>query len=144
MKSIFSHFFKSSLLNRVMRLIIVVVCLSYSAAASATNYYLKCKAAVATNSTGKGKVYIFKNEKTSNDAPDQGKETDETSDNWESTSQNRKVTLFAYPEKGYYHRVGLKTILPEILLEKVREKNTRNHMWQMYIRTQKIIKIIQQ
>lgn len=105
MKSIFSQFFKSSLFNRVMRLIIVVVCLSYSAAATAgTNYYLQCKAAVATNSIGNGKVYIYKNEKTSSDAPDEGLPTDETSGNWESTNQNRKVTLFAYPEEGYYHK----------------------------------------
>lgn len=104
MKSIFSQFFKSSLLNRVMRLIIVVVCFSYSAAASATDYYLKCKAAVATNSTGKGMVYITKNKKTSNDASDEGKVTDETEGNWKSTDQNRNVTLFAYPEEGYYHK----------------------------------------
>ena len=105
MKSIFSQFFKSSLLNRVMRLIIVVVCLSYSAAATAgTNYYLKCKAAVATNSTGNGKVYIYKDEQNSAKAPNEGLLTDETSGNWESTNQNRKVTLFAYPEEGYYHK----------------------------------------
>lgn len=55
MKSIFSHFFKSSLLNRVMRLIIVVVCLSYSAAAAAwqKTYYAKIKVTVS----GEGKVY---------------------------------------------------------------------------------------
>ena len=105
MKSIFSQFFKSSLLNRVMRLIIVVVCLSYSAAATAgTNYYLKCKAAVATNSTANGKVYIFKDEQNSTKAPNEGLPADETSGNWESTRQNRQVTLFAYPEEGYYHK----------------------------------------
>ena len=45
MKSIFSQFFKSSLLNRVMRLIIVVVCFSYSAAANKSDFiFCSCKA----------------------------------------------------------------------------------------------------
>ena len=58
MKSIFSQISKSSLFNHVMRLAIVVVCLSYSAAAVAGDYYSKVVVKVASNSTGNGKVYV--------------------------------------------------------------------------------------
>ena len=59
MKSIFSQISKLSLFNHVMRLAIIVVCLSYSATADAsyTYYYARAYVHKAEN-TGSGRVYV--------------------------------------------------------------------------------------
>ena len=58
MKSIFSQFSKLSLFNHVMRLAIVVVCLSYSAAATAWTATYQATFTPASGATGTGTVYI--------------------------------------------------------------------------------------
>ena len=83
MKSILSQFFKSSLFNHVMRLAIVVVCLSYSAAAAAAAGTWTPKwtltAGFTSESTGRGKVYVS----TSASTP---KETE-----WQTTTHNPTI-----------------------------------------------------
>lgn len=102
MKSIFSQISKSSLFNHVMRLAIVVVCLSYSAAATAGNtYHSKMTVKVATNSTGKGKVWVTK---TKDSAPAENAYLPE---NYSSQSIYKTSThtyyLYALANDGYYH-----------------------------------------
>ena len=101
MKSIFSQFFKSSLFNHLMRLAIVVVCLSYSAAVAGNTYQSKMTVKVATNSTGKGKVWVTK---TKDNAP---KESDYLIENSSSQGVFESTThtyyLYALANDGYYH-----------------------------------------
>ena len=101
MKSIFSQFFKSSLFNHLMRLAIVVVCLSYSAAVAGNTYQSKMTVKVATNSTGKGKVWVTK---TKDNAP---KESDYLIENSSSQGAFESTThtyyLYALANDGYYH-----------------------------------------
>ena len=99
MKSIFSQFFKSSLFNHVMRLAIIIVCLSYSAAAAAgSNYYSKMTVKLSTNSAvASGKVYV--QDSKSNNSPDYKSECVDTYTGW--NDQSHKYLLYAQPEDGY-------------------------------------------
>ena len=99
MKSIFSQFFKSSLFNHVMRLAIVIVCLSYSAAADAGDYYhSKMTVKLSTNSAvASGKVYV--QDDKSNNSPDYKSECADTYTGW--NDQSHKYLLYAQPEDGY-------------------------------------------
>ena len=82
----FSQIFKSLLLNHVMRLAIVVVCLSYSAAAAAAGSWTptwKPKADFCTGSTGCGLVYVS----TTSSTP--------TAEQWQSSAHQPTITAAA-------------------------------------------------
>ena len=85
MKSVFSQIFKSLLLNHVMRLAIVVVCLSYSAAAAGGTWTptWKPKADFCTGSTGCGSVYVS----TTSSTP--------TAEQWQSSAYQTTFTADA-------------------------------------------------
>ena len=114
MKSIFSQISKLSLFNHVMRLAIIVVCLSYSAAANAryTYFYARVYVHKAEN-TGSGKVYVTSDaNKTPSDsdykeisaednsvyADDQGQKGQDLG----TGDSNVYFYLFAKASTGYY------------------------------------------
>ena len=99
MKSLFSQFFKSSLFNHVLRLAIVLVCLSYSAAAAAGDYYSKCVVGVANNSSGSGKVYAAG--KTIKDK-DYGSPVEGGTTVHSSTGMQHQYKISARSDNGYY------------------------------------------
>lgn len=93
MKKMFSQFFKSSLFNHVMRLAIVVVCLSYSAAAAGA---AKVKGTVNVCSTGHGSVYVS----TSATPPSSGWKTSKMSTS--EYESDKTIYWHAKADDGYY------------------------------------------
>ena len=101
MKSIFSQIFKSSLFNHVWRLAIVVVFLSYSAAAAA-NWNASSTVTVKVAKTGHGLVYA--NQQTEPTSWDISGVSTYTWNNI-SEKETEKIgihNLHADPDIGYY------------------------------------------
>ena len=110
MKGVFSQIFKSSLLNHIMRLAIVVVCLSYSATAvggdivNVKTYYAKC----TVSSTGHGKVYVGDKEtsnpsyQTTDMSLTKGSSALNLGDVYEAFGSPITFYLYASADDGYY------------------------------------------
>lgn len=98
MKSIFSQFFKSSLFNHVMRLAIVVVCLSYSADAAAA-WYSKVVLKVPQSQTGLGSVYAS----TTNSFTNATNEATQSKGKEAGTNRDSQHTYYylGIPSEGY-------------------------------------------
>ena len=100
MESKFSQFLKSSLFNCTQRLVIVCVFLFYATSVVGNIYYSGMTVKVATNSTGKGKVWVTNIE---NNTPTEDAYSIEKSFNQSNGKQSHDYFLYALASEGYYH-----------------------------------------
>ena len=111
MKNMFSQLVQSCIANGQnlvlylsKRLLLLLAAVSlFPIAASADHNYVNCRVYVATNSTGKGKVWLTKSYSSKPDGwfPNESRDYDESTN--DGLSATFYFYLYANPEPGYYH-----------------------------------------